>query len=400
MRGLFKFCAGIVLCSLIIILFSPPASGTVFVQRVNLKAVGDIMVHDVQYRSAYNYQTQDYDFLPMFKPVLKELEADLLIGNLETTLSGEKLGYSGYPRFNSPDNIAVTLKEIGFNFLFTANNHSLDKGEYGLVRTLEILDKLHLNHTGTFADADAKRKPSIIKINGISFGFLNYTYGTNGILVPKGKDYMINYIDESQIEREIKELIPLVDMVIVGFHFGNEYWRTPSDEQRKIVLHAAQAGADIILGAHPHVLQPYEFMEVDNRQVFVVYSLGNFVSGQKERYRNSGAILNMVIEKSIVDSRPRIISVDFTPVWVRRYVSNNRLRMEVVPSEPAESLEIPLTELELRQASQVAADVNELWQPVKNPQGVNSLLGAWANNYLPVTDPKSLVAVLIKYFGQ
>ncbi|MDK2822930.1 MAG: hypothetical protein PWQ67_1933 [Clostridia bacterium] len=383
---------------LLLLYFSlaPSAQGAVLLQRVHLKAVGDIMVHDVQYRSAYNWQDNTYDFMPMFEPVQEELKADILVGNLETTLSGSELGYSSYPRFNSPDNIAETLKKLGFDLLFTANNHCLDRGELGLKRTLEILDKNNIQHTGTFVNNTERDKPTIITTNGISFGFLNYTYGTNGLNPPKGKEYLVNYLELEKIKVDISNLRPLVDMIVIGLHFGNEYWREPTQEQKNLVHELARAGADIILGTHPHVLQPFEFIVTEHGKTFVVYSLGNFVSGQKQRYRDSGAILNLVIEKSLLDRRPKIVKVDYTPVWVRRYVLQKRLQMEVIPVKANFRLKYPLTDLEYKKLAQVERDVQEIWKPFNNDNKINNLLGIWANNYLSVIDPKSWLTILIK----
>lgn len=372
-----------------------PAYSAVLLQRVHLKAVGDIMVHDVQYRAAFNYQTGNYDFFPMFSPVKEDLQADLLVGNLETTLSGPETGYSGYPRFNSPDNLAETLAKLGFDLLFTANNHSLDKGELGLRRTLEILDENKINHTGTFLNKEETEKPCIITVNGISFGFLNYTYGTNGLKTPEGKDYLVNYINIEILKEDIQDLKPLVDLVVVGLHFGNEYWQNPSAEQKYLVQEAAQAGADIILGSHPHVLQPYEFIDVGDRQCFVVYSLGNFISGQKKRYTDSGAILDLIIEKSVFDDRPRIVKVDFTPVWVRRFIDRGNLKIELVPARTDSDREVALTAFELGQITQVINDTNNLWQPLEQKEYFNTIFSVWANNYLPLMYPNLWIPALL-----
>ena len=177
-------------------------------------------------------------------------------------------------------------------------------------------------------------------------------------------------------------------MVVVGIHFGNEYWQSPSDEQRLVAYEIAKAGADIILGSHPHVLQPFEFIDIDGKKSFVVYSLGNFVSGQKQRFTDGGAILELVIEKSILDNRPKIVKIDYTPIWVRRYVNMGRLRMEVVPVKEEIPLNVLLSAAELKKAAEVENDVKAIWQPVIYDNSFNSILSIWANNFLPITDPK------------
>ncbi|NLT95916.1 MAG: CapA family protein [Clostridia bacterium] len=384
-----------VLVLILSLLIQHPVHGAVFLQRVCLKAVGDIMVHDIQYQQAFDPKTGTYDFYPMFAKVKKNLEADILVGNLETTLSGQELGFSGYPRFNSPDNLAETLAKLNFDLLFTANNHCLDKGEYGLRRTIEVLDKNNILHTGTFRSRDEAQKPCIITAKGISFGFLNYTYGTNGLKVPEGKEYLVNYIDVEKMVRDIGTLRPLVDMVVVGLHFGNEYWQNPSEEQRFLVKEAVNAGADIILGSHPHVLQPFEFIDVEGKKAFVVYSLGNFVSAQKQRYTDSVAILEIIIEKSILDKHPKIVQVDFTPIWVRRFYELGRLKMEVIPVENYNEAGIPLTAFDEEKIVQVNSDVNKMWVPVKEKNKNNLVFSLWANNFLPVANPLRWLPALV-----
>lgn len=372
-----------VLIIILLVSLSSPVEGSALVNRIHFKAVGDIMVHDVQYNSAYNYQTGQYDFTSMFQPVKEALQADILVGNLETTLSGPELGYSSYPRFNCPDSIAETLRDCGFNLLFTANNHSLDKGVKGLRRTIDVLDQNNILHTGTFKSPEDREGLTIINANGISFGFLNYTYGTNGLLPPQGEEYVVNLLDVAQIEKDIKKIRNQVDLVVVGLHFGIEYQREPHPQQRALALRIAQGGADIILGSHPHVLQPYEFIQVGDREVFVVYSLGNFVSGQKGRYKDSGAILELVIEKSPFVKGPKIMEVNFTPVWVRRYFAENRLRMEVIPYQNYHKLEGKLNNQELRILAQVNSDVQEVWSPLKRYNLPIELIKLSKNIYLP-----------------
>ena len=379
-----------------LILFQGPVESGVLLNRVHFKAVGDIMVHDVQYRSVYDHKTGEYDFTPMFLPAKEALKADILVGNLETTLSGPEIGYSSYPRFNSPDNLATTLHSFGFNLLFTANNHSLDKGVKGLKRTIEVLRKNNVKHTGTFINPEDRDELVIITANGIRFGFLSYTYGTNGLLPPRGQEYVVNLIDIPLIQEDIEKAKGQVDMVVVGLHFGDEYQRQPNHYQRDIAYKVAEAGADIILGSHPHVLQPFEFIDLGDRETFVVYSLGNFVSGQKGRYKDSGAILELVIEKSLFDHQPKIVEVNFTPVWVRRFHHENRLRMEVIPYQKEITTQKILSNHEILKLEEVNNDVLELWAPINRRPSVGQLLGVWANVSLPISNPKSWFPLLLK----
>lgn len=384
------FLAKKIFCILIFFLFS--LSSTVSANENNqiiLKAVGDIMCHDIQYITSYRYDIKDYDFVPAFSKVKKHLDCDLLIGNLETTFSGAELGYSGYPRFNTPDALGKALKELGFGILFTANNHSLDKGEYGLKRTIDVLDNLEILHTGTFRDEAASEKHLITNIKGIHLGFLNYTYGTNGLKLSSDKDCLINYIDEEKIRQDIREIRPLVDLVVVGLHFGNEYWQKPSSAQKDLAYNLAEFGADIILGGHAHVLQPYEIIDTSNNQCFVVYSLGNFISAQKGRYKDSGAILNLTIDNLSYNKKPKISQIDYTPIWVRRYKPEGKLKFELIPY-PYNNISDKLSYLEEEKLLQVKNDVENIWQPIYGRESSKDKI-YFIKEELPLTNPFSWI---------
>ncbi len=273
-------------------------------QRVTLMAVGDIMVHQEQLDAAWNDKSKSYDFYPFFQkvePLLKQ--ADLVVGNLETTLSGKEAKFTGYPMFNSPESLATTLKQVGFTAVTTANNHSMDRREAGVLKTIEHVEQAGLLHTGTFRSAEERDMPLMLEKNGIKLGIAAYSYGTNGIPVPEGKPYLINLIDQNLIRKDIAAAKTMgADLVAVALHFGVEYQRQPNDQQRKIVDQVFDAGADLIIGHHPHVVQPYEWRELPQadgsiRKGLVIYSLGNFVSAQRGDYKDVGAILKVVIKK-------------------------------------------------------------------------------------------------------
>jgi poly-gamma-glutamate synthesis protein (capsule biosynthesis protein) len=309
------------------------------IERATIAVVGDIMCHKGQLSTAYQSEKGSYDFTLLFREVEPYLKStDLTIGNLETTLAGKGLGYSGYPRFNSPDELARDLKAVGFDVLTTANNHCLDKGEKGLLRTLEVLDANGLYHTGTFASKE-ERKPLLIEINGIRIAILAYTYGTNGIPIPKSKDYLVNLIDLEQAQQDIsKAKEEGADFIIASLHFGTEYRRTPTEEQRGIAQQFFAMGTDIIFGSHPHVLQPMEKGKRINNdgtetETFIIYSLGNFISGQRDRYTDSGVILNVEIEKDFAANKTSISCIDYIPTVVQRYSDRNRIKYRVLPVE-------------------------------------------------------------------
>lgn len=274
--------------------------------QVTLMAVGDIMVHDQQLEAAWDAKTKSYQFNKFFTKIEPMLgQADLVIGNLETTLAGQDQRFTGYPMFNSPESLATTLKQVGFSALTTANNHSLDRRELGVLRTINQLDKVQIPHTGTFRSAEARNEPMILDKNGIKLGVVAYTYGTNGIPIPKGKPYLVNLIDPALIKKDVARARELgADVVAVALHFGVEYQRKPNEVQRKAVDVCFAAGADLILGSHPHVVQPYEWREITNpdgskRKGLVIYSLGNFISAQRGDYKDVGAILKVVLKKTV-----------------------------------------------------------------------------------------------------
>src|SRR3989339_1937390 len=306
---------------------------------ISISAVGDIMCHTVQFEYA-KVSRDSFDFNPVFRNVSKHLsKSDFTFGNIETVFAGKKAKYTGYPRFNSPSDLLYALKNAGFDLLTTSNNHSLDRGEVGVLRTINELNKRSLNYNGTYvsqADHDSIR---IFNIKGISIAFLAYSYGTNGNPIPKGKSYLINLIDYESIHRDIqaaKSANP--DIVLVHFHFGDEYEREPSDYQKQVVDSTIEMGADIIIGGHPHVLQPVQFIKSNNSvfdSVFVAYSLGNFISNQRKRYADAGGILTLSISKNMYDKSIRISEIEFIPTWVFKGNTGNKNEYVILPSIPS-----------------------------------------------------------------
>ena len=289
---------------------------------ISLCVVGDIMCHNTQYYDAYDSSTKTYDFSYVFSNIADELNsADLTIGNLETTFAGADRGYTSYPTFNTPDALAEDLAEAGFDVLSTANNHSMDKGYKGLVRTLEILDENEISHMGTYSSEEEQSEILVKDVNGIKIAFLAYTYGTNGIPVPSGKEYCVNLIDKDKIKADLENAKSLeVDLISVNMHWGNEYRLTPTKEQESLADFLFENGADIILGSHPHVIEPMETRIITledgtTKEGFLIYSLGNFVSGQVKQYTNHSIILNLEITKH-AEGNITIDSIDYTPIYV------------------------------------------------------------------------------------
>ncbi|WP_019120729.1 CapA family protein [Brevibacillus massiliensis] len=306
-------------------------------QWLTLMAVGDIMVHDEQLQAAWDEQRKSYDFTPSFAKVIPFFqEADILIGNLETTMAGKERRYTGYPEFNSPETLAETLKQVGFTAVTTANNHSLDRREAGVLHTLDVLDQVGLPHTGTFRNAEQRNEPLILEKNGIRIGVLAYTYGTNGIPLPEGKPYLVNLYDPALLEGDVARARELgADVVAVALHFGVEYQRMPNPIQREWVDQCFAAGVDIVLGSHPHVVQPYEWRTVTGadgaeRKVFAIYSLGNFISAQRGDYKDAGVILQLVLHKG-TDGRTAVEEAKVIPTYVHFYRTGGKRNYVIYP---------------------------------------------------------------------
>lgn len=301
-------------------------------KELRMMVVGDIMMHMPQIEAGFT--GEKYDFSPFFEevaPLFKE--ADLVMGNLETTFGGPERGYSGYPLFSAPDALAHALKDAGFDVITTANNHSLDTGEKGLLRTIDQLEAVGLLRTGTFRSQEERDTILTVTKNGITIAILAYTYGTNGIPIPDGKEYLVNLLDQSLIKADIEQAKKKADFVSVAIHFGAEYQVEPNEEQRRWVDQLFDWGADLIFGSHPHVLQPLEHRTWENEEErgegLVIFSLGNFISNQRDEPRDIGGILDITLTKT--ESERSINSVNFIPTYVHRYELEGRRHYQVIP---------------------------------------------------------------------
>ena len=304
------------------------------IEKVTIGAIGDILIHDVVYQDAYN--GQNYNFDPMFENMKALLEKpDILTANQESMLGGLELGLSGYPRFNSPHEVADALIHTGVDIVSTANNHTLDKGIKGIQSEAAYLQSIGLPYVGSFVDDKDQQNLRIINKNGIKICFLSYTYGTNGIPLPKGKDFLVNLIDREKMKGEIHRARNAADIVVMSIHWGIEYQRIPTNNQKDLARFLANEGVDIIFGSHPHVLQPMEWLNTtDGRKAFVVYSLGNFISAQNNNYKDIGGLATIDVTKQITDKGTTIeIS---NPLFFPTYVTSQKYHhFKVVPLEQA-----------------------------------------------------------------
>lgn len=309
-------------------------SGKSYIEKIKIGAIGDILIHDTVYEDAYDNNI--YDFKPMFRNIKNELlEPDLLLANQETILGGVELGLSSYPMFNSPVEVGEALLDAGVDIVSTANNHTLDKSEKGVMISISNMEAAGLPYVGSFKNAQDQQKLRILNKYGIKVCYLSYTYGTNGIPVPLGKDHLVNLIDRELMKSEINRAKSQSDVVVMSIHWGNEYQRFPTDAQKELAQFLVDEGVDIIFGHHPHVLQPMDWLTApDGRKALVVYSLGNFLSGQMWDYKDIGGLATVEISKIITPDRTEIILEN--PEFVPTFVSSTRQRnYQVVPLSAA-----------------------------------------------------------------
>lgn len=309
---------------------------------IKMTVIGDIMCHNSQYKDAYNSTTGTYDFSYVFSDIKQYINsADISIGNLETTFAGKEKGYSNYPRFNTPEQLAKNLKDCGIDVLSTANNHCMDTNYAGLVSTLKYLDEAEIAHTGTNETEEQQNKILVKNSNGIKIAFLSFTYGTNGIPVPKDKSFAVNLIDEELILKQIKlakQEEP--DLICVSMHWGIEYQNKQNSEQEKLADFLFNNGVDIILGSHPHVLQPMERRTIKLedgtvKNCFVIYSLGNFMSGQTKENTRSSVILNIDILKNEKDKKTVLTKVEYVPIYMYKMPTGISQRYKVLDIKKA-----------------------------------------------------------------
>lgn len=332
---------------------------------ITISVVGDLMCHSPQFEYA-KVGKDSFDFNPVYRNVKEHLEtSDFTFGNLETVTAGmQNGGYTGYPFFNTPVEYLDALKSVGFDLLATANNHSLDRSEKGVLKTIEELNKRRIHYTGTYTSQKDRDSIRIFDINGFRIAFLAYSYGTNGVPIPKGKDYLINLIDFNLIEQDIRSARNKnAEIVLVHFHFGDEYKREPAQFQKNVVNKTIELGADIIIGGHPHVLQPVEFYKTMNASLdsgFVAYSMGNFISNQRDRFKDAGMILTIKLRKNIKSNTISIDEVNYLPTWVFKGNTSNGKEYVIIPATFVSDTTINLSELELRKMNQAFDDTRSI----------------------------------------
>ncbi len=316
-------------------------------KRVTLLFAGDAMQHMPQVNSART--ANGYNYSHNFALLKNKISgADIAFVNFETTLAGKP--YSGYPRFSAPDEYAFALKDAGFDVFFLANNHVVDRGRKGFERTTAILDSIGIKRTGAFVSENERGLfyPLMMIKNGIRIALLNYTYDTNGM--PVISPNIVNAIDTVQMKKDLR-LTELYqpDIVIVNMHWGDEYITYANSQQKRLADFLFRNGVRIIIGNHPHVVQPIVVNRRENEiESVVYYSLGNFISNQQRLNTDGGMLAEIEISKT--NNEPvKIEKCGHSLVWVRKYYDAGKLKYQLIPVEENEKSGNPeLTEPESR----------------------------------------------------
>ena len=313
-------------------------------QELRLLFAGDAMQHQSQIDNAF--RNGEYDYSSYFRYIKDEISrADLAIVNLEGPLGGKP--YKGYPLFSIPDEFAVALKEAGFSVFLTANNHAVDRYSKGIRRTIDILDSLDVYHTGTFKNSLEREwdYPLIVEKNDIRMAFLNYTYDTNGINTET--PYIVNIIDTALIRKDIlKAQLENPDVIIAVMHWGQEYKLNQSKSQEQLACFLINQGVDLIIGSHPHVVQPSQMItdSINNQTHLIVYSLGNLVSGMSEVNTDGGQMISVTLEK--VDGKTQIKSCGTLLFYTQQKKLSGKIDFTLIPVTLVEESQSMLPNLE------------------------------------------------------
>ena len=308
--------------------------------KISLIMVGDNLIHDKIYKEAQTSNGYDFTkFYSKIKPIVKKY--DLAYYNQETILGGSEIGISSYPAFNSPYEVGDAMIDAGFNLVSLATNHTLDKGEKAIINSRKYWNsKENILAVGSYSSEEEKNKIYILEKNNIKYTLLNYTYGTNGIKVPNGKDYLVNIWPvtstnpntdttyqnyKEQIKKDIEKVRDKVDLLLVAMHWGIEYEYTPNNYQKDMAEYLESLGVDIIIGTHPHVIQPIDWIN----NTLVIYSLGNFLSAHE--VVNIGNRIGLMSSIDIIKKDKKIELTNLKNELLYTYYTNDYHDFLIIP---------------------------------------------------------------------
>ena len=301
------------------------------VEKASLFMVGDSLIHSAVYADA-DLGNGKYDFSPMiseFSNIVSNY--DLAFYNQETILGGTSLGLSSYPTFNSPYEVGDAFTNIGFNLVSLANNHTLDRGKQAIINSKNYWNqKEKVYTTGSYSSLEERNQIKVKEVNGIRYAFFAYTESTNGIPIPNGEDYLVNIYSNEKAYQDIISVRDQVDIIIVSMHWGEEYSFEVSNRQREIASYLSSLGVKLIIGHHPHVVEPIEYVN----DTLVIYSLGNFLSAQIGIDKLTGLMVSLDIVKTTVNGTSNVtfenIKAGLTYTY-SEYVNGYRTNFKVYP---------------------------------------------------------------------
>lgn len=268
------------------------------ITNASLFMVGDCLIHSAVYGDADRDNDGVYDFTSMISEFGDIVGShDLAFYNQESILGGTEIGLSTYPRFNSPYSVGDAFRNLGFNMVSLANNHTLDRGEQAIVNSKNYWNQFKdsVITAGSYQSQEERDEIVIKEVNGIKYTLLSYTTDTNGLRAPKGKEYFVNTYDNEKAKNDIEKIKDKVDVIIVAMHWGEEYNQGITNSQREIAEYLSSLGVNIIIGHHPHVVEPIDYIG----NTLVVYSLGNFISAQRGVEKLTGGMVSLNIKKTV-----------------------------------------------------------------------------------------------------
>ena len=297
---------------------------------LSLIMVGDCLIHGAIYDDAKT-TNGSYDFskmLELVKPIIQSY--DLAFYNQESILGGVELGLSSYPRFNAPKEVGDAFLDLGFNLVSLANNHTLDKGKEGIYSSLDYWrNKENIMTAGSYSSEENRITPNIMVKNGITYAVFAYRTTRNGLNTFKDEPYLITVYDEELVKADIERLRDKVDLLMVSMHWGEEYTHNPTEEQKIIAEYLASLNVDIIIGHHPHVVQPIDFIG----NTMVIYSLGNFIASQYGINKLTGLMAGVTVKKTTIDDQTTITLEEPTAqlVYIDSTITNYRHDYKLYP---------------------------------------------------------------------
>lgn len=291
-------------------------------ESLSLIMVGDCLIHGAIYDDARENGTFNFDkMFENVKPIIQEY--DLAFYNQESILGGTSLGLSSYPRFNSPQEVGDTFVNMGFNLVGLANNHTLDMGKRGIKSSLAYWKtKENVITAGSYESEEDRINPKIMEKNGITYALLSYTTTTNGLIPPSDEPYLITVYNKEKVKEDVERLRDKVDLLLVSMHWGEEYTHNPNNEQIEIAQYLASLNVDIVIGHHPHVVQPMTFID----DTLVIYSLGNFIASQYGIEKLTGLMASVTVKKTTINGVAETTLVNPTAELVYTYSIKNTYR--------------------------------------------------------------------------